>query len=141
VFTFDPSLVVFHHRRPFGLSYIRQRFRLRQQSARLFVAYPGVYIRNVSFIAVLLVLPLVILAFFLVPLFHSGPGILFLAMTYCALSMVLSFQGWRSRPLLALVAPPVFFIHHAVYVVGLWQGILMAIISPKSLAREEKQLE
>lgn len=137
-FMFDPSLIVSHRRRPFGPSYFSQRFRLRAQSARLFAAYPGVYIKNLSFIAAILALPALALSFALVPFFRSGLGLLALSGTYAALTIVLSFGSWMKMPALVLIAPVAFFLHHLVYLAGLWRGIPGAMITGAGRVRRDQ---
>ncbi|HUT53060.1 MAG TPA: glycosyltransferase family 2 protein [bacterium] len=128
-FVFDPELWVFHRRRRFGWSYFGQRFKLRAQSARLFIAYPSVYITNAGFLFALIGFPL--LAALAIALFvlKSAAGIAALAGLYVAACLALSWRRWRRRPLLALIAPWAFFAHHAVNLAGLWWGLAGALVS------------
>jgi len=126
---FDPNLFVYHRRRPFGLSYFRQRFWLRRQSARLSIAYPGVYIKNLGFIIAVFSLPVAIVSFQLCPFLKSVSGILFVVLSYIVLMVIFSFKVWRRHPVLVTVAPVSFLFHHAVYIAGLWWGLLEALFT------------
>ena len=137
---FDPSVAVFHRRRPFGLSYFRQRFFLRRQSARLAVAYPRVYVSNPAFLAAVLALPLALVAFIFCPFLQTMIGLLSAAAVYSALTIVLSNKAWRKRPAFLLVAPPAFLMHHLVYLGGLWWGFSEAALTgPRRVRKKLKR--
>jgi GT2 family glycosyltransferase len=128
-FTFDPELAVRHCRRPFGPAYFRQRFRLRRQSARLFLAYPKVYAGNLSFAAAALALPAAAALLILVWLAESAALLLLFVALYVLATIVLSSAAWRRRPILLALAPPAFFLHHLFNLAGLWVGFTEAVLS------------
>jgi hypothetical protein len=122
-FDFSPSVWVRHRRRPFGPALLRQRFRLRAQSGRLFARHPQVYAANPGFWAAL-IFPFALLALLLLPclLLPAAAG-------YCALTVGLSRRNWRERLWLLPVAPPAFFLHHLIYAAGVWWGTIAGLAS------------
>lgn len=136
-FMFDPSLTVHHCRRPFGFAYFQQRFRLRRQSALLSLAYPGVYLSNPAFVAAVLAPFMLLALFFLWPFWRSGAGIVLLVLAYALLTVSLSSRSWRKRPVLLVIAPFAFFLHHLVYECGLWWGFLGAVLTGPRRARRK----
>ncbi len=134
-FFFEPSLFVYHRRRAFGPAYIRQRFRLRTRSGVLFLAYPGLYARNASFIAALAGPPAAALLLLFIPALREQ-ALIYLAVAYAGAGVVLSHRGWRGRPLLGVLAPAAFFIHHLVYLFGLWWGLAKSLLAgPRRVRR------
>jgi cellulose synthase/poly-beta-1,6-N-acetylglucosamine synthase-like glycosyltransferase len=125
---FEPALFVFHRRRRFGWSYFGQRFRLRAQSARLFMAYPSVYAGNAGFLFALLGSPLLAALVIALVVMKSAVGIVALVAAYVAACLVLSSASWRRRPILALLAPFALFAHHVINLAGLWWGLMGAVI-------------
>ncbi len=125
-FYFEPGLWVYHRRRPFGVAYLGQRLRLRMQSARLFAAYPDVYLKSPAFFAALLA-PLAAAALVLLSS-HSWAAwsLAVLAIGYCAAAWGLSAGRWPSGRWWG-AAPVLFAVHHFVYVLGLWFGLVGAL--------------
>jgi len=128
-FIFDPELIVYHRRRPFGLSYFRQRFHLRRQSARLFVAYLGIYGSNSSFGAALVAPLLAITLFFLIPSPWRFLFIGVILILYILGAAFLSHRVWKGARIFTLLFPLAFFLHHTVYILGLWFGIAEVFIT------------
>ncbi len=152
-FTFDPGLMVFHKRRPFGPAYFAQRFNLRKQSAKLFVVHPRMYAGNAGFLLALAApLPAVALAA------HIGArlgtaGIVGLAaaclvplLGLAALETLRRGDGPDGEVSLAgrltagAVLVPAYAVHVAVNLAGLWWGLLGALIAgPRKLRRRLKR--
>ncbi len=121
-FIFDPHLYVFHKRRPFGMPYLLQRFRLRGQSGRLFAARPSVYARSAGFWAALCGPPLALALVLFLLVQGNLLMVAMLAALYAAASLALSAFS-RRRPAHLIVSPAVFFLHHAANLAGLWHGL------------------
>jgi GT2 family glycosyltransferase len=147
---FLPMLVVYHRRRPFGFAYFKQRFWLRRQSARLFITYPGIYLRNLSFIGAILILPVILFLVAYNPLLRTGYGLLILLLCYLAIVWLIfslywsnKFSVWRkdqgwfiddyswvileSTILHAALIGLIF--HHIVNLAGFWFGLLEALFT------------
>jgi GT2 family glycosyltransferase len=127
-FCFDPDLTVTHRRRPFGVEYAKQRFRLRLQSARLWGAFPEIYSSNRSFQHLGQAVSMAAVIALLVLIYFRLPGLVLLALFYAILVMALSFPRWRSRLEIAPLAPFAFFIHHAVNLTGFSIGVARELI-------------
>lgn len=120
-FLYQGSLFVYHERRPFGLAYIRQRFWFRYNNGRIFLAFPSIYAKRLSFWLLLLVPMSVLIAL----LFHPYllTPLLFL---YAALVFVASLCCLRSPlTLLLMAATP---LHHLAYVLGFYVGLLDGLL-------------
>lgn len=130
-FMFDPELIVHHRRRPFGLPYFRQRFHLRRQSARLFVAYPGIYSQNPIFFVALLTLPvLVLLAAFINPKYFAALILATIMISpqiayFLSSSPIKKMRYFRTPGYFVLS----FYLHWLVNLAGLWWGLLEAIFT------------
>jgi len=124
-FLYDSDVFVYHHRREFGLEYIKQRLKFRINTGRLLLIYPKIYLSNRPLWLGIFAVPLLFLGIFIHPAIFIGGTIL-----YLMLLLWLSAKNRRkvNRPLLL---PFAFFIHHVVYSLGLWAGILSVIINPK----------
>jgi GT2 family glycosyltransferase len=127
-FMFDPGLVVFHHRRRFGPDYFRQRFRLRRQTAKLFLAYPRIYATSIPFLAALVLPPLLLLAFLLAPTAGKEYMLAGIALFYLFAPPLLARSLRKGLGTLCLLAPAVFLIHHSIYVLGLWWGLAEGLL-------------
>ncbi|MFO8056745.1 MAG: glycosyltransferase family 2 protein [bacterium] len=125
-FLFDPDLFVFHKRRPFGMPYLTQRFRLRRQSGRLFAARPGIYSRSMSFWAALAGPPMVLALVVLFMAQGSWCLLGLLVLLYVVSCMALSALSKRPKALHVLFSPAALFVHHLVNVCGLWLGLVEA---------------
>lgn len=136
-FFFDPAMTVFHRRRPFGFGYVRQRFRLRRQSARLVAAYPKIYAKSPAFLVALFSAPVLVAALALVPALRSEASLALMAALYVAAAICLSHNGWKDKPWLALLSPPAFALHHLVYIAGLWLGLAESILRGPGRIRRE----
>jgi len=143
---FHPEIFVYHRRRPFGFSYFRQRLRLRGQSGRLFIAYPGIYTGSPSFWVALLA-PFVVLVLLIMATVINSllPAALIIAALYIAVSIPLSLSAvgrsgnipaWK-KPLFFFLLPPALFIHLAINLAGLWGGIILVLVQGISHVRSE----
>ena len=119
-FFFAGDLIVYHHRRPFGLAYIQQRFLLRVNNGRLFVARPGLYSNNLSFWG-LLAAPLALLAALMV----SPIAALVSALAY--LGVVIVVSSW-AQPKFFVLLPFAVIIHHLTYVAGVYWGLISVLV-------------
>jgi GT2 family glycosyltransferase len=136
-FAFDPSLRVPHRRRPFGLSYFRQRFHLRRQSAKLFVAYPRIYARSLSFYLAVLALPALIgVSVLSAWLTQDKNWIIEFGGLYLTIIWAWAFCSKQSWSII-LLAPLVFFLHHLANLAGLWFGFTEALFSPSPRRRSK----
>ena len=122
-FIFDPELYVYHKRRPFGMPYLVQRFRLRSQSGRLFAARPSVYARSAGFWAALCGPPLALALVLFLLVQENFFVAAMLAVLYAAAAPLLSTFSGKHRPAHLIASPAVFFLHHAANLAGLWYGL------------------
>lgn len=122
-FGFFPELWVTHRRRPFGPSYLGQRFRLRRQNGKLLWVYPDMYKNNPSLRAGLLLVPLAAVSVWLAPVLLVPWAVLYLAAVWA-----LSWKRAAERPWVLPLVPPAFFIHHLTYALGLGWGWLEGLL-------------
>jgi len=128
-FGFFPELWVTHRRRPFGPSYLRQRFRLRRQNGKLLWVYPDMYGKNPSLIAGLILVPLLAVSVWLAPVLLWAWAALYLAAVWA-----LSWKRAVERPWALLLIPPAFLLHHLTYALGLGFGWLEGLLQgPRQL--------
>lgn len=122
-FGFFPGLPVAHRRRPFGPSYLGQRFRLRRQSGKLLWVYPDMYGKNPSLLAGLLLIPLFLVSVWLAPVLLLGWASLYLAAVWA-----LAGKRARARPWAWPWLPLAFFLHHLTYALGLGCGFMEGLL-------------
>lgn len=128
-FGFFPELTVTHRRRPFGPSYLRQRFRLRRQNGKLLWVYPDMYGKNPSLRAGLLLVPLFAVSVWLAPVLLPAWALLYLTAVW-ALSWKRAAERPWALPLISLA----FLLHHLTYALGLGFGWLEGLLQgPRQL--------
>jgi GT2 family glycosyltransferase len=122
----DASIVVFHDRRGFPGPFLRQRWRYRWKTGRLFVTKPAGQPK--ALIAAFLgsgVAATVLTALFGLRFFAGA------AVVYAAATWALSRDIWRRDPVLFPVAPLAFALHHLNYwlatVCGMFAGVAASI--------------
>lgn len=131
-FGFFPSLAVRHRRRAFGWSYIKQRFWFRRQSARLLVLNPGFYGFNPSLI--IAGFGTLVLIFILI---YKPIWVLFLAIIYFFATISLSFKKAKKRIGIIFILPFCFLVHHLVYGLGLFFGIIEGLVLGRNKLRQK----
>ncbi len=140
VFVFAPDLYVFHKRRPFGIAYLGQRFRLRLQSGRLFSVHPGVYSRSASFwIALAGPLALLALLAYIIAerdLFALG----LIVAAYVIASVSLAAFSRKPRGTHVLISPAALFAHHLVNLAGFWTGIVRSALNSRDRQRVRQRV-
>ena len=124
IFLYNSDLWVYHHRRKFGLKYLKQRLQLRFDNGRMILAYPSMYLSNLLFLAALLGLPAGIVLLLLYP-----PGFLAVFGVYFVLVAILNILLYpRFFPVLS----GCYVLHHLAYVVGIWKGFISGLVNLSS---------
>ena len=124
---FDPALSVHHHRRPFGMAYLRQRFQLRRNSGRLLWVHPRMYLSHPIMLALMAGIFLGGIAFVAAALTGQftillvGVGIL--VVVYLVLVGMLAVTHGRRRGVALWRFAPALIAHHVVNVAGLGIGV------------------
>lgn len=118
-FLFSGELFVYHYRRPFGAAYIKQRFLLRVNNGRLFVARPSIYAKNFSFWG-LLIGPIALAVTMLI-----SPPVAFGALA-AYLIVVTGISLW-AQPVMSVILPLAVVIHHFTYAGGIYCGLISAL--------------
>jgi len=116
-FFYNSEIYVYHHRREFGWSYIKQRFTLRINNGKMVWAYPKLYLSNIKFLMVIMVTIALIMMSFKNPIFLFYIGIFY----FLYLSVYTIIEHKDYFPIL----PIAFFLHHLTYVAGLFHGLIM----------------
>ena len=118
-FLYDPSVVVYHRKRPFGLKYFRQRFIFRIKNGKLLYVYPDLYLKNRSFLLFMFAISFGIALFFV-----DRTLFLWCLGAYGAL-LTLSSLNFIARDIrIFILLPFLLFLQHIIYYVGIWMGIM-----------------
>jgi glycosyltransferase involved in cell wall biosynthesis len=121
-FLYSGGLVVQHRRRPFGVAYLRQRFRFRVNNGRLALAFPSLYARSPGF-------------WFMAaaPLLGAGAVAAGASVALSTLGVYLAALGALATvrtPRLAPLVVPAAPLHHLAYATGFWTGVLSGLLHP-----------
>jgi glycosyltransferase involved in cell wall biosynthesis len=128
-FWFFPQLAVEHRRRPFGLPYLKQRFKFRRQNGRLLLVYPSMYLNNRSLQAGVGAIVAAVIGIVLWPWLWKWVALFYYVIT-TALSLR-SSSPTKSRLMVFIpFLPLAYFIHHVTYLFGLLFGILEGLFFP-----------
>lgn len=120
-FVYDPDLYVYHQRRKFGLSFLKQRFLIKRGTGKLIVVYPQKYLFNFKVLAFLFSFTGLLVCLLVQPgIFLLGIFVYWAATTLLALWAAVL----RGRPWLVLVLPPALFVTHLVYYLAILVGML-----------------
>ena len=129
-FAYTWDLIVYHPPRKLGWKLIKQRFRYRAQNGKMLWVHPGLYLSRWTFSIGLFGITAFIIASLLEPIiFRVGLVLYFL----CAFLASLSYA--RYDPRFILVLPPAFFIHHVIYYLAIWKGILTGLFHYSSIRK------
>ncbi|MDP8236845.1 MAG: glycosyltransferase [Candidatus Erginobacter occultus] len=129
-FAYTWKIVVYHTPRRIGWGLFKQRYRYRVQNGKLLWVHPSIYLSRATFSVGLFGISLFILLSLLEPLvFPLGIGF------YFALAFAVSAGYGRYDWRFPLVLPPIFFLHHAVYYIAIWRGILTIFTNPNEIRR------
>jgi len=130
LFGYTWDIVVFHPPRDLGWELIRQRFRYRVQNGKMLWVHPGIYLSRWTFSAGFFGISLFLAASALKPIvFPLGLIVYF----FCA--GLVSLKYARYDPRFVLVLPPAFFIHHVIYYLAIWKGILTGLFQRSSIRK------
>lgn len=124
---YSSSLYVYHHRREFGWSYVKQRFKFRTNNGRLTWAYPKLYSTNIKFF-----MPIFGILAYLV-LAYKAPFIIFptLAVYIVVTSTYTIIRHKDFFPTLIFA----LFVHHLTYTAGIFYGLLIGAIQLRRTLR------
>lgn len=130
LFAYTWDLIVYHPPRRFGWGLIKQRFHYRVQNGRMLWVHPGLYLSRWTFSVGLFGITLFLAGSILEPLvLPIGLAAYFL----CAVLVSLSYARYDYR--FVFVLPPAFFIHHTIYYLAIWQGILSGLLRPSTVRK------
>ncbi|MDP8248492.1 MAG: glycosyltransferase family 2 protein [Candidatus Tritonobacter lacicola] len=128
LFAYTWDLIVYHPPRRFGWDLIKQRFRYRVQNGKMLWVHPGLYLSRWTFSIGLFGITAFIIASLLEPVvLPVGLGLYFLV----AFLVSLSYTRYDLR--FIFVLPAVFFIHHVIYYLAIWKGILTGVVNHSSI--------
>lgn len=128
LFGYTWDLIVFHPPRDLGWGLVKQRFRYRVQNGKMLWVHPGIYLSRWTFSIGLFGISIFIIAFLLKPLiFPLG------LLVYFICAGLVSLKYARYDPRFVLVLPPAFFIHHVIYYLAIWKGILTGLFKRSSI--------
>ena len=130
LFAYTWDLIVYHPPRRFGWGLIKQRFHYRVQNGKMLWVHPGLYLSRWTFSVGLFGITAFIVASLLEPVvFPVGIGLYVL----CAVLVSLNYARYDAR--FVLVLPAAFFIHHVIYYLAIWKGILTGLFNYQSIRK------
>ena len=128
LFAYTWDLIVYHPPRSLGWELIKQRFRYRAQNGKMLWVHPGLYLSRWTFSIGLFGITAFLIASLLYPIiFPIGLGV------YLIFAFLFSLPYARYDPRFAIVLPLAFFIHHVIYYLAIWKGILSGIFNHSSI--------
>ena len=128
LFAYTWDLIVYHPPRSLGWGLIKQRFRYRAQNGKMLWVHPGLYLSRWTFSIGLFGITAFLAASLLhLIIFPIGLGIYFIF----AFLFSLPYARYDSR--FAIVLPLAFFIHHIIYYLAIWKGILTGLFNYSSI--------
>jgi len=128
LFAYTWDLIVYHPPRRIGWGLMKQRFRYRVQNGKMLWIHPGLYLSRWTFsIGLFGITAFVIASIFKPIVFPVGLGLYVLCASLFSLPYVR--YDWR----FILVLPPAFFIHHVIYYLAIWKGILYGLFYRSSI--------
>ena len=128
LFAYTWDLIVYHPPRSLGWELIKQRFRYRAQNGKMLWVHPGLYLSRWTFSIGLFGITAFLIASLLYPIiFPIGLGV------YLIFAFLFSLPYARYDPRFAIVLPLAFFIHHIIYYLAIWKGILSGIFNHSSI--------
>ena len=119
-FFYSSEIYVYHHRREFGWSYVKQRFKLRTNNGRLTWAYPKLYSRNLKFSLPIIGILVYLLLIIKMPLIILPTLAIYIAVT--SIYTIIRHRDFFPILIFAL------FVHHLTYAVGIFYGLLIGAI-------------
>jgi len=125
---YKPDVVVYHKKRAFPFSYVRQRLLYRFKMGKMIYVFPQIYLKNYK-IPLFLILSTL---FILLPL-YSMRLFIYGCIGYMALIFLCSMPSYLRDVRLVLVLPFAFPIHHIVYYAGSIAGLLIGLIKIRHL--------
>ncbi len=129
-FAYTWEIVVYHAPRRIGWGLFRQRFRYRVQNGKLLWVHPSIYLSRATFSIGLFGISIFIVLSLLEPLVFPI-GIAFYFLLAFAVSAGYGRYDWR----FPIFLPPIFFLHHFVYYIAIWRGILTIVTNPGEIRR------
>jgi glycosyltransferase involved in cell wall biosynthesis len=122
-FFYDSEVYVYHHRREFGWSYVKQRFKLRINNGKMIWAYPKLYLSNIKFLMLIIGTLALIMITLKNPVFLFYIGLVY----FLFLSIYTILKHKNYFPIL----PVAFFLHHLTYIAGVFYGLIIEGIKYK----------
>ena len=120
VFLYSSEIYVYHHRREFGWSYVKQRFKLRTNNGRLTWAYPKLYSRNLKFSLPIIGILAYLLIIIRIPLIILPTLAIYIVVT----SVYTTIRHRDFFPILIFA----LFAHHFTYAAGIFYGLLLGAV-------------
>lgn len=130
LFGYTWDLIVFHPPRDLGWGLVKQRFRYRVQNGKMLWVHPTIYLSRWTFSIGLFGISIFIIASLLQPLIFP-----FGLLVYFICAGLVSLKYARYDPRFILVLPPAFFIHHVIYYLAIWKGILTGLFHYSSIRK------
>lgn len=128
LFAYTWDLIVYHPPRSLGWGLIKQRFRYRAQNGKMLWVHPGLYLSRWTFSIGLFGITAFLVASLLYPIiFPIGLGV------YLIVAFLFSLPYARYDLRFALILPLAFFIHHSIYYLAIWKGILSGAFNRSSI--------
>lgn len=118
-FLYDPNVIVFHKKRPFGLMYFKQRFIFRIKNGKLLWVYPGLYMKKKAFLLFMGGVTAAIVLFFI-----NKQVFGYALLAYLLLLILTSLNFIKKDVRVFVILPFLLFIQHLIYYIGVWIGIL-----------------
>ncbi len=130
LFAYTWDLIVYHPPRSLGWELIKQRFRYRAQNGKMLWVHPGLYLSRWTFSIGLFGITAFIVASLLNPvIFPIGLGV------YLIFAILFSLPYGRYDIRFALILPLAFFIHHIIYYLAIWKGILTGVFNYSAIKK------
>jgi len=130
LFGYTWDIIVFHPPRKLGWDLIRQRFRYRVQNGKMLWVHPGIYLSRWTFSGGLFGISLFLVVSLLEPVvFPLG------LLVYFIFAVMVSLKYARYDPRFVLVLPPAFFLHHVIYYLAIWKGILSGLFDRSAIRK------
>ena len=125
---FISPVFVYHHRRDFGIEYVKQRFRSKTNTGRLMWTYPKMYFTNKSAVifhgGVFFLVASVLFFPFLIPA---------MAALYFTLLILTNLNLLRTSKSMFIAVPFALVISNVVYVVSIYFGLLSIVWDYKKI--------
>jgi len=129
-FLYDSDVFVYHHRREFGMNYLKQRFIFRTKNGKLSWVYPDLYLTNPKFIFIIILGIIGSVITIMKPIY--------LLYSLAAYLLIISIYVIMKKPNFFPILVFAFFLNHVIYFFGFYIGLLQPVFNYKSIKNIKK---